>query len=92
MTDNLGQSVALSATGLYIGVPFANTRAGRVDHYLYAGIPAGTLYYRNLAYNDTANSAFGHSVAASGNYVVIGARIKNDPNDNSGAAYINKFK
>ena len=92
LTDNLGQSVALSATGLYIGVPFANTRAGRVDHYLYAGIPAGTLYYRNLAYNDTANSAFGHSVAASGNYVVIGARIKNDPNDNSGAAYINRFK
>lgn len=92
LTDNLGQSVALSATGLYVGVPYANNRAGRVDHYLYAGIPAGTLYYRNLAYNETANSAFGFSVAASGNYVVIGARIKNDPNDNAGAAYINKFK
>ena len=92
LTDNLGQSVALSASGLYVGVPYANNRAGRVDHYLYAGIPAGTLYYRNLAYNETANSAFGFSVAASGNYVVIGARIKNDPNDNGGAAYINKFK
>lgn len=92
LTDNLGQSVALSATGLYVGVPYANNRAGRVDHYLYAGIAAGTLYYRNLAYNETANSAFGFSVAASGNYVVIGARIKNDPNDNAGAAYINKFK
>lgn len=92
LTDNLGQSVALSPTGLYVGVPYANNRAGRVDHYLYAGIAAGTLYYRNLAYNETANSAFGFSVAASGNYVVIGARIKNDPNDNAGAAYINKFK
>lgn len=92
LTDNLGHSVALSATGLYIGVPYANNRAGRVDHYLYGGIPAGTLYYCNLAYNETANSAFGFSVATSGNYVVIGARIKSDPNDNAGAAYINKFK
>ena len=91
-TDNLGQSVALSATGLYIGVPFANARAGRVDFYQYAGIAAGTLYFRNLAYNESTNSGYGYSVAASGDYVVIGARIKNDPNDNSGAAYIYKYK
>lgn len=91
-TDNLGQGVALSSSGLYIGVPYANARAGRVDHYLYAGIAAGTVYFRNLAYSESGNSAYGYAVAASGSDVIIGARIKNDPNDNSGAAYIYRFK
>ena len=89
-TENLGQSVALSATGLYVGVPFANNRAGRVDHYLYSSI--NTLYYRNLAYNEGANSGYGYAIAVSGEFVVIGARIKSDPNDNSGAAYIYRYK
>lgn len=91
-TDNLGQSVALSNTGLYVGVPFANARAGRVDHYLYGNIAAGTLYYRNLAYNESTNSGYGYSVAVAGDFVIIGARIKSDPNDNSGAAYIYRYK
>ena len=82
----------MSATGLYVGVPFANTRAGRVDHYLYSNIAAGTLYFRNQAYNESSNSAYGYAVAVSGDYVIIGARIKNDPNDNSGAAYIYRYK
>lgn len=89
---NLGQSVALSTTGLYIGVPFANTKTGNVDHYLYADIAASKLYYRLLAYNGYTNSSFGNAIAVSGSNVVIGARIKNDPNDNSGAAYIYQFK
>ena len=89
-TENLGQGVALSSTGLYVGVPFANNRAGRVDHYLYTNI--NTLYFRNLAYNEANNSGYGFAVAASGNNVIIGARIKSDPNDNSGAAYIYRFK
>lgn len=89
-TENLGQSVALSSTGLYVGVPFANNRAGRVDHYLYSSI--NTLYYRNLAYNEGANSGYGYAIAVSGEFVIIGARIKSDPNDNSGAAYIYRYK
>lgn len=87
---NLGQGLALSSTGVYVGVPMANTRAGYVDYYLYSNL--GTVYYRIQAYNATSNSAFGWSVAASGNDVIVGARIKNDPNDNSGAAYIYRYK
>lgn len=91
-TDNLGQGLALSSTGLYIGVPYTNTRAGQVNHYLYADIVAGRNYYTNLAYNQSGNSAFGYAVATSGSDVIIGARIKSDPNDNSGAAYIYRYK
>ncbi len=88
--DNLGQGLALSSTGIYIGSPYANGRIGSVDHYLYTDLTK--IYYRNLAYTGAANSAFGYAVAASGNDVVIGARIKNDPNDNSGASYIYRYK
>lgn len=90
--SNLGQSVALSNTGLYIGAPFANTKTGYVDHFLYKDIAAGTLYFRLLAYNSFTYSGFGYSIAATDSDVVIGARIKSDPNDNSGAAYIYRFK
>lgn len=87
---NLGQGLALSSTGIYVGVPMANGRAGYVDFYQYSNV--GTAYYRILAYNTTSNSAFGWSVAASDSDVIVGARIKNDPNDNSGAAYIYRYK
>ena len=87
---NLGQGLALSSLGLFIGSPYSNTRTGLVDFYKYDSL--AKPYYRALAYNSTVNSAFGWSVAAAGNDVLIGARIKNDPNDNSGAAYIYRYK
>ncbi len=87
---NTGQGLALSASGIYVASPLATARAGYVDHYLYSNLAAP--YYRIKAYNGTANSAFGWSVSASGNDVLIGARIKNDVNDNSGAAYIYQYK
>ncbi|MFZ3231319.1 MAG: hypothetical protein WA160_14010 [Pseudobdellovibrio sp.] len=89
-SGNLGQGIALSSTGIYIGIPYSASRAGGVDHYLYSALTKP--YFKNAAYNATANSAFGWSVSASGNNVAIGARIKNDPNDNSGAAYIYRYK
>ena len=90
--DRMGLGLALSSSGVYIGTPGVNGRAGTVDHYLYADVPAKKLYFRHMAYNATNNSDFGNAVAASGSDVVIGSRIKNDPNDNSGAAYIYRYK
>jgi len=87
---NLGQGLALSSLGIFIGSPYSNTRTGLVDFYKYDSL--AKPYYRALAYNSTVNSAFGWSVAAAGSDVLIGARIKNDPNDNSGAAYIYRYK
>jgi hypothetical protein len=92
--DNYGKGLALSPRGIFIGAPFGMARAGFVDFYRYQDMTATskTLYYRNTPYNNSTNSAFGNAIAASGDDVVIGARIKNDPNDNSGAGYIYKFK
>lgn len=87
---NMGQGLALSSTGVYVASPYGTARTGYVDHYLYSKIDS--VYFHLMAYNGTANSAFGWSVAASGNDVVVGARIKNDPNDNSGAGYIYRYK
>jgi hypothetical protein len=87
---NMGQGIALSSTGIYIASPNDSARAGYVDHYVYGNL--ATVYFRLAAYNGTANSAFGWNIAASGNDVAVGARIKNDPNDNSGAAYIYRYK
>lgn len=87
---NMGQGLALSSTGIYVGSPLASTRTGYVDHFLYSDL--ANVYYHAVAYNETPNSAFGWAVAASDSDVVIGARIKNDPNDNSGAAFIYRYK
>lgn len=87
---NMGQGLALSTTGVYVASPLAATRTGYVDHYLYSNLDA--VYYHAVAYNETSNSAFGWSLSAAGNHIAIGARLKNDPNDNSGAAYIYRYK
>lgn len=88
--DRMGTGLALSSTGVYIGTPGVNTRTGRVDHYLYSDY--NNVYFRNIAYNSVTNADFGNAVAASGSDVVIGSRIRNDPNDNSGAAFIYRYK
>jgi hypothetical protein len=88
--DRMGTGLALSSSGIYIGIPGLTGRAGRVDFYNYSN--TNTVYFQLSAYNATTNSDFGNVIAASGNDVVIGSRIKNDPNDNSGAAYIYRYK
>lgn len=88
--DRLGTGIAMSSTGIYVGNPGVNARAGRVDHYLYSDV--SKVYFRNIAYNSVGNADYGNAIAASGNDVLIGSRIRNDPNDNSGAAYIYRYK
>jgi hypothetical protein len=88
--DRLGLGVAASSTGFYVGSPGVNGRAGRVDHFLYSNL--GAIYFRNIPYNMVGNADFGNAIAASGSYVIIGSRIRNDPNDNSGATYIYRYK
>ncbi len=88
--ERLGAGLALSSTGIYVGVPGATGRAGRVDHYEYAA-PA-TLHFRMMAYNAVANSDFGVALSSSGSDVVVGSSIRSDPNDSSGAAYIYRYK
>lgn len=90
--DRFGLGLAASSQGIYMGNPGANGRVGSVDFYLHGDIAAKKLYFRHLAWNGNNNSDFGNAVAASGSDVVIGSRIKNDPNDNSGAAYIYRYK
>ncbi len=88
---NFGQGVAISKNGLYLGAPLANTRKGFVDFYKLDALDKP--YYRIISYNQQPNSAFGWAIAANNSSdVVVGARIRNDPNDNSGAAYIYQFK
>lgn len=88
--DRLGQGVAASSTGFYVGSPGVTGRAGRVDHFLYGSL--NSVYFRNIPYNMVGNADYGNALAVSGSYVIIGSRIRNDPNDNSGATYIYRYK
>lgn len=88
--DRLGQSVGASSTGFYVGTPGVDGRSGRVDHFLYGNL--NSVYFRNVPYNMVGNADYGNAFAVSGNYVIIGSRIRNDPNDNSGATYIYRYK
>jgi hypothetical protein len=85
-----GTSVAFGSSGLFIGGPYCDSRTGFVDYFTAANL--SKVAYRMISTNRTANDGFGWSVAVSGNQVITGARIKNDPQQSSGAAYIYQMK
>ncbi|MBX9769398.1 MAG: FG-GAP repeat protein [Bdellovibrionales bacterium] len=85
-----GTSVALGSGGVFVGGPYRNGRAGFVDYYLTGNL--NTASYRMVNWNQTSNDAFGWALSVSGNRVFVGARIKNDPLQSSGAAYIYEMK
>lgn len=91
---NLGQSLAFTTSGLLVGCPYCNNRAGQAWYYAFDGsgnIPTAVSFLV-FALNDAANDGFGYSVATSGTDIAVGAHIKSDPNNNSGAAYVYGMK
>ena len=85
-----GTSVGLSANGVFIGGPYRNSRGGFIEYYLNSSL--GTIAYRLVNWNQTSNDAFGWAIGVSGNRVLVGARIKNDPQQSSGAVYAYEMK
>jgi len=83
-SDQFGNSVALTDTQLIVGAYSAND----------FGADAGIIYIYDITdlsaspsrlYNSVAYSEFGWSVAASSNYIVVGAH---DQNSNTGSVYV----
>lgn len=84
-SEQMGISVALNNLGLFFSVPFANNRAGYVNYYQYTNLTA--ISYRLYGLDTVVNNAFGWGLGVSGNNVIVGANIKNNPEASSGAAY-----
>ena len=97
-TANLyvGRAVALGAGGLFVSQDGINTREGNVSYFTDARILglAGTT--TKISINDftlfsldkSASNDFGYAISVTGNYVLIGARVKPSPNVGGGAAYV----
>ena len=90
---NLGQSVAFNSMGLFTGCPFCNSRAGLVNYHSFTKLNSSSAVdYQIFGLNQAANDGFGYAIATSGTDIIVGAFIKSDPNNNSGAAYIYVMK
>ena len=88
----LGQGLALGADGIYIGTPQVTGNIGIVIYQKYTEMANAANSYRLHALNESGNAAFGYSIAVDNGNVIIGARTRNDPGDNNGAAYIFELK
>lgn len=99
--DQQGTSVVLVSAGMYTGAPFEGyrgvSRSGSVTFSPMSIITSinGAIATNSAAhvfklgsYETSANSAFGWAIAVSGNNIIAGARIKSDPQNGSGAAYM----
>ncbi len=81
----MGVSVALNDQGLFFSNPYGNSRAGMVNFYKYSAL--GTVSFRLFGLDTVNNDAFGWGLAVSGSNVVVGARVKNNPEATAGGAY-----
>lgn len=88
--DSFGFSVAISGDRIVVGAPGAwsnGVKTGAV--YIYEPDGAGGLSETKLTASDGARfDQFGHSVAASGDRVVVGAYADADNGSFSGSAYV----
>jgi hypothetical protein len=78
-----GASVAKSGNNIFVGAPQVRaTMKGAADMYIYnsGNQTVSAVPKRISSHNGADNDRFGNSVAASGNFLVIGA-----PNDDTGA-------
>jgi hypothetical protein len=82
---NNGQSVALNASGLYVGCPNCSGGEGLVRFYPYSTMALG---YTLFALNKVSNSAFGYAIKATDSYLAVGAPVMADPNISGGASYV----
>ncbi len=82
----MGSAVAVNTDGLFYSVPNGNGRAGFVEFRRFSSV--SNLAYRLNAINTAANDSFGWAIGVSGNDVIVGAAVKNNPEANAGAAYM----
>lgn len=94
-STQMGASVALNGTYVYIGLPEMNaspkgiSRSGRVIRYTTSTLlNASPTAIEIFPTDHTANSFFGTSLSLVSNSLVVGARLKSNPNRDSGATYI----
>lgn len=90
----MGQSVAWTSAGAVLSCHYCRGRSGAVMYYSQNNLQSnnGAVSYQVFALNETENSAFGYSLAVSGNRVIVGAFQKSDPARDSGAAFIYEMR
>ena len=92
--DSLGTSVAVSGDTVVVGAPLdSGATAGQGSAYVFVkpggGWVSATETAKLTASDGAADDSFGHSVAVSGDTVVVGAGFDNvGPNANQGSAYV----
>ena len=92
--DRLGQSVAVSGDTVVVGAPLdIDVTAGPGSAYVFVepggGWVSATETAKLTASDGATDDSFGHSVAVSGDTVVVGACFDNvGPNPNQGSAYV----
>jgi len=86
--DSFGHSVGISGTKVIVGALFEDSLAADSGAaYLFDARTGSQLY--KLKADDAAESDwFGHSVAISGNYAIVGANLADAAGVDSGAAYV----
>lgn len=82
----MGVSVALNDAGLFFSNPYGKSRSGYVDFYKYGNLSG--IAFRLFGLDTVNNDAFGWGLAANSTNVVVGARVKNNPEANAGAGYM----
>ena len=92
--DDLGTSAAVSGDTVVVGAPLdSGATAGQGSTYVFVkpggGWVSATETAKLTASDGAADDSFGHSVAVSGDTVVVGAWVDNvGPNANQGSAYV----
>jgi esterase/lipase superfamily enzyme len=86
--DQFGNSVAISGNYAIVGA-YADDDKGSASGSAYIfNVNTGAELHHLLASDGAADDWFGHSVAISGNYAIVGAPNDDDNLSNSGSAYI----
>ena len=92
-SDQFGYRVAISGNYVIVGAPYEDDAGGTSSGKAYIfNVTTGALLHtldNPNAYDTSSQDYFGESVAISGNYVIVGARLEDDSGGtNSGKAYI----
>lgn len=94
-SNQMGAALAINGTYAYVGAPEMNaspksiSRSGRVIRYtINSLLNTSPTAVEIFPTDHTANSFFGTSLSLISNSLVVGARLKSNPNRDSGAAYI----
>ena len=89
--DVFGTTVAMDGDYAIVGAPRnddGGTNSGCAYIFRRTGANTWDSGYKIVASDDAANDEFGHSVAISGDYAIVGAWFDDDTASGSGSAYI----